>query len=178
MLIFPAMKKIKLILFLFLYSYTLNALAGNPFYSYHCGYLKSEDKSYTNLWSTGLSGPTRMPKFGETQDFGSFIYGTSLAVCMMTEGNETTESFNLYVNIYEGDKLNFAPGQCSFLGASSYMPYGVISDGSEAKVIAEHITRDGRKTILVFHRTILDPSDYPDDKCAKDLEAYLINKDV
>ena len=145
----------------------------SEFYNYHCGYLENEDGSFSYFWSTELMGPHRYPQFGESGEFGSFIYGQNLAVCMMTEGNELPgNSMNLFVSFYEGDLLNYAPGVCSFLGAQTYLPYGEQIT-NEGHVIAYHISQYTGKGFLVSHRVITEPSDFKDDKCKEDLKDYF-----
>ena len=143
------------------------------FYNYHCGYLENEDGSFSKLWSTTLMGPHRYPQFGEYQDYGSLIYNSKTAICMMSEGKELSgDTLNLFINFYEGDSVHYAPGQCSFLGVQTYLPYGeqITNTG---QVIAYHISPTTGRTFLVFHRVLSNQDEFLDDDCVNDLKNFL-----
>lgn len=163
------MKNIFVSLF-FLFSSSTYAAS---YYNYHCGYILTDQGDYKYLWSTSLLGPHRVPIFGEYQVHGSLIYNHNVAICMMTEGNEASDSFNLFVSFYEGESVNYAPGACSFLGAMTYLPYGVRTQGSRGNVLAQHESFDGKYQFLVIHNVIDRSKDFPNDKCEGELEAYL-----
>ncbi len=149
------------------------SVQAKEFYNYHCGYLENEDGSFSKLWSTTLMGPYRYPKFGEYQDYGSLIYNGKTAICMMSEGNDLSgDTLNLFISFYEGESVNYAPGQCSFLGAETYLPYGeqITNTG---QLTAYHISATTGRTFLVFQRVLNDQDEFLNDDCANDLKNFL-----
>lgn len=156
--------------FLFLFHTSVTA---NQFYNYHCGYTENEKGEMVNLWSTDLLGPHKYPQLAEFQDHGSIIYDRHVAICLLTAGNDLAgNSLSLFINFYEGENLNYAPGACSFLGASTYLPYGINIEG-EGHISALYISQITGKVFLVSHRVLTESEQFKDDKCLEDLSDYL-----
>ena len=167
------MKNLRWPVLLVLAFFSLNNVFADVYYNYHCGYKEDANGDYHNLWSTGLIGPNRYLLEGESQSHGSIIFDNKVAICMMTQWNDNPgDSLNLFISFYEGELLNYAPGICSFLGATTYLPYGEQIT-SEGHVVAQHFSLLSNHNFLVSHRVITDPADFKDDKCKSDLEDYL-----
>lgn len=142
-------------------------------FTYHCGFKENSSGELKNIWATDLLGPYEWPELGTSYDQGSFIFNGTTGICMMVRGGQSENFFEFYVNFYEGDNLNLAPGVCSFLGALGYKPFGLLSQANNELISADYKSHVTGERFLVFSRVLENKNEFMNDKCEKELTAYL-----
>jgi len=152
--------------------FSLQALgfSGDRYSAFHCAYLENEQGELKRVWSSRPGHLISVPEQNRFDDHGSIILEKGLAICLYAQG-VTNRNMHLFINFYEGNNLNLAPGVCSFLGVNNYDPNASVAMKSKDFVYAKYTSLKSEKTYHLAYVAVDDLRDYEESFCKE-----IINK--